>query len=445
MLPRGTDPAPVVWRLAEVLDEFGVPPKTPRSLFLSRRNRWIRSRRFPASLVPSLLFVLLATVILGGGPAGLPLPAKAPSTSTAGSSPGDEAPTSAAPKAPNVCNAPFYVAVSSLLIPLPNPSTPLAAGGSLAVALEFEVNASRVNTTAVKVTFPSVFVTFPLAVGSTQVYFAPTSSTVPASGWSHSPGMSRTISFNTSLTFRQGVSASLSTQKVAVMASANYSQLSLKFHWSWTLRQPNGSSGTSGWSVPNGTDHLPSQLRSIFYPAPFVSFLSSSGAAATIGTNYTATLGGNVAARYFLLEMEHTGSGKVVQAQGQTAPTGATTFSVFIPVLGYTRSLAPGTYLVHVHDACGAMLYNKLIHASFAASVSLSFVVSPTTCGVKFNGTNRFNGTVLTLAPSITPYSVSVGCVGHTFQSWSGTGGLHVNNGTSLLISAGGTFTVRYV
>jgi hypothetical protein len=42
------------------------------------------------------------------------------------------------------------------------------------------------------------------------------------------------------------------------------------------------------------------------------------------------------------------------------------------------------------------------------------------------------------------PYSMSVGCSGHSFTSWSGGGGVHVNNGTSLLVSASGRFSVTY-
>jgi hypothetical protein len=228
------------------------------------------------------------------------------------------------------------------------------------------------------------------------------------------------------------------------MAAANYSTLSLAFRWSWSYSEPSGVAGSSGWTVPSRTDSLPSQLRSLFEPAPYVAFLNSSGATATIGANYTATLSDSVTGQYFFLEMELPGSGKVVQAQGQTAPLGLTTFRVSIPVLGYAHSLSPGSYLVHIHDACGAMLYSKTIHAKFSLVSTVRFGISPAACGVVLNGTKQFNGSIVNLTPSTVPYGMAVGCAGHTFTSWALTGGLHVSSGKSLLISASGTFQVEY-
>ena len=350
----------------------------------------------------------------------------------------------ASPMGQTVCNSPTYVADSSLLTTLPNANGTLLSGGTISATFEVAVYSSTSGTTGGTISFPSVFVTFPLTQGTRQIDFSPGTVPIPSSGWASSASMNRTVSTSSNLAFSAGSNASLSTQKAAVMATRNYSSLSLEFRWSWTLTQPNRSTTSSGWSVPTSRDHAPSQLRSIFYPAPFVSFLNSSGSPDTIGANYTATIGGNVAGRYFLLEMEYPTSGKVVQAQGQTAPWNVTTFPVFIPVLGYTRALSPGNYLVHIHDACGALLYNKVIRAVFAPNVTLKFAVSPAGCAVDFNGTNRYNGSSVTVVPSVTPYSLSVGCIGHTFSSWSGSGGIHVQNGHSLLISAGGTFTTVY-
>ena len=343
-----------------------------------------------------------------------------------------------------VCNAPSYISSSSLLITSPNPVGTLGVGGSLTATLEFAVNTSVGNMTGRAVTFPSVFVTFPLTSGSVQLDISPTSVPIPSAGWSNAPALNHTIPVTSNLSFKVGASVTLSSQKLAVMAPANYTQLSLEFRWAWSLVQPNGSSTRGAWTIPTVSNHLPSQLRTIFFPAPFVSFLNSTGTQATIGTNYTATLGGAVAGRYFLLEMELPSSGKVVQAHSQTAPGSATTFVVQILVLSYTNSLSPGSYLVHIHDACGAMLYNKSIKAVFASTATVSFTISPVSCTAKFDGASRANGSTDIVVPSVVPYSMSVGCAGHTFVSWSGGGGVHVNNGTSLLVSATGRFTVTY-
>jgi hypothetical protein len=392
---------------------------------------------------PRAVFAVLTVALLGSGVVGLATAGAAPAT--AGSHRSDRGATaSLVPNQGTVCNAPSYVSDSSLFIPLPNANGTLGSGGTITVTLQFAVVASTGSATGKNVSLPSAFATFPLNSGTRQIDLAPTTVPVPASGWSTASSLNRTVSIPTNLSFRAGANATLSTQKVAVMAAMNYSTLTLEFRWSWSMAQPNGSTTRSGWSTPTGVDHRPSALRSIFFPAPYVSFLGSSGATATIGTNYTATIGGDVAGRYFLLEMEFPATGKVVQAQGQTAPKNASSFGVFIPVLSYTRTLSPGSYLVHIHDACGALLYNKAIRAVFASNVTVRFAVSPTGCGVDFNGTNEYNGSTTVIVPSVNPFPVSVGCTGHTFDSWSGTGGIHVQNGHSVRVSAGGTFSVVY-
>jgi hypothetical protein len=405
----------------------------------SRCGRPFRGSWLPTASVTILVSLLLGIAALGGSIGVSALLAGTNGVTSSGGGPAIFTPEAAA-----VCNAPSYTSASSLLITLPDPTGTLAAGGSLTVVFQLAVQATTVSTAGMNATLPSVFATFPLVSGSDQLFFAGANVPIPASGWFASTAMNKTIVVGSALSFKTGASATLSTQKLAVMAPVNYTKLTLEFRWSWSYVQPNGTSQHSLWTVPTATNQLPAQLRSIFFPAPYVSFLNSSGASATIGANYTATIGGAVSGRYFLLEMEFPGTGKVVQAQAQTAPASATTFTVFIPMLGYTNSLAPGPYLVHIHDACGALLYNKSVLAVFAASATVHFAVSPTSCGVKFDGSSWFNGTAATVTPSIVPYSMSVGCANNAFKSWSGGGGVHVNNGTSLLVSATGTFTVVY-
>ena len=390
------------------------------------------------------LGALFAALLLAGGIVGLAVvvPGAAPSGPTSyGAGTGRAVFTTASAAA---CNSPTYISSSSLLVTQPNPTGTLAAGGTLNAILQFSVNASKVSTSGLSATFPSIFVTFPLASGSEQLDLAASTVPIPTSGWSNAPALNKTVVVGSALVFKVGTSATLSTQKLAVMTPTNYTKLTLQFRWSWSITQPNGTKAQSGWSTPTPTDHLPSQLRTVFYPAPFVSFLGSSGSTATIGANYTATLGGSVTGKYFLLEMEFPGTGKVVQAQAQTAPSNASTFVVFIPMLSYTHSLSPGSYLVHIHDACGAMLYNKSVQAVFAPTAAVHFAITPSGCSAKFDGTSWSNGSVSTVSPSIVAYSMSVGCSGHSFKSWAGSGGIHVNNGTSLLVSATGTFTVVY-
>jgi hypothetical protein len=399
-----------------------------------------RPRRASGPAVRAIFVALL----LAGGVAGLALIVPGNDSSSAAAASAGSGPAVFTPASAAACNSPSYTSASSLLITLPNPVGTLASGGTLSVIYEFSVNASKVNATGMNVTLPSVFATFPLTSGSKQLDLSATVVKVPTSGWATALSMDKTVTVTSATAFKAGASATLSTQKLAVMVPTNYTKLTLQFRWSWSFTQPNGTMGQSAWSVPTPTDHLPAQLRSIFYPAPYVSFLNSSGPTATIGLNYTATIGGAVAGKYFLLEMEFPGTGKVVQAQGQTAGATATTFTVFIPMLSYTDSLSPGAYLVHIHDACGALLYNKTVQAVFAPNAAVHIDVTPLGCDAKFDGSSWGNGSIANVVPSIVAYSISVGCSGHSFKSWSGTGGVHINNGTSLLVSASGTFSVVY-
>jgi hypothetical protein len=383
-------------------------------------------------------------VLLTAGTMGLALAASAATSggSVASSSTSGGAQFTTASTA--VCNSPTYTSPSSLLITLPDPVGTLVSGGSLTVGYEFAVDHATVNTTGLIVTLPSVFATFPLTSGTESLDIQPTAVAIPASGWASSSSMNHTVKLTSNEAYKVGASATLSSQKLAVMVPESYTKVTLEFRWSWSYVAANGTTVQSGWSVPTATDHTPAQLRSIFYPAPFVSFLASSGTTITIGTNYTATLGGAVSGEYFLLEMELPASGKVVQAHSQTAPSGATTFNVTIPMIDYTNSLSPGAYLIHIHDACGAMLYNKSITAVFAAHATVTVDVSPAACSAKFNGTSWSNGSAVVVVPSITAYAIAVGCSGHAFTSWSGAGDIHIENGSALLVSASGTWTVTY-
>jgi hypothetical protein len=413
-------------------DRAGTPGRAPP-----------KPRAYPSWLRPSPATIAVGAVVLLSL-AALSITALGAADPQLRSDPGAGTSARFQPASTAVCNSPSYTSPSSLLITRTNPNGTLGSGSTLTATFEFAVYAHTVSTTGMSATLPSVFATFPLSSGSEQIYFPGSTVAIPSSGWTNAASMNKTVTLSSSITFKAASSATLTSEKLAIMAPTNYTTLTLEFRWMWLYHAAGGGTASSGWSTPTKNDSKPSQLRSIFYPAPTVSLLSFSPSPVTIGTNWTGTLGANVAGRYFLLEMEYPGSGKVVQAQGQTAPAGATTFPVYIPVLGYDHSLSPGSYLVHIHDACGAMLYNKQIQAVFAKSATVTFSVSPTSCSLKFNGTSWSNGQVATVAPSTTPYSMSVGCSGHTFKSWSGGGAVHVENGNSLLVSGNGTFSVVY-
>jgi hypothetical protein len=301
----------------------------------------------------------------------------------------------------------------------------------------------------VSLEFPTVDFIFPLSPSGTfSKTTAPQTFAITGPSWISPSGLNLTHVLTNALNFSATGMARATTAKLAIMADVPYGQLTVEFRWMWSALQPNGTSANSTWSTPvEGYHHGSSNLPTIFYPAEYVAFLSrpGGGKSVTIGTNYSATLGGPVAGNYYFLEMENS-TGTVVNSQGTTMSGGVTTGNVTIPVLDYNHFLVPGNYLVHIHDACGALLYNKQIHAAFAADANITFFLVPASCGpMTFNGTTYQNDTAGIYPPSIVPYSFTVpSCTGHSFEGWRGTGAVHVSSNDHLMISYNGTFTIIY-
>lgn len=399
----------------------------------------------PRRIRPTFLIgFALALLVLGLALAAAPrpsasgLPTHLPSGAT----------TSATP-ASTVCNAVSPLTPSALLIPITNPSHNLTAGGTISATAQIQIVNYSATQNGTQIYFPGLFYKFPLATGGNYTMFlAPHVLSISQGGWISSPFLNRSAVVPGGLAFKQFASATLSTQKLALMGTAQYGFLTVEVRWQWgnTVNGTSGMKHTLGpWSVPTAKSGYPKSLPSIFYPAPYVPVLSTSGGSPVIGDNYSATLGGLVAGHLYFLEMEYP-DGKVVQDLGQTAPANATNFTVVIPVINYDHYLTPGAYLVHIHDACGAMLYNKTVKAVFAAHANFTFYFSPGTCGpITFNGTKYTNNTGASVVPSTTPYAFSIAvCKGYTFKGWQTTGGFHISSAGNMLVSASGTFTVYY-
>lgn len=345
------------------------------------------------------------------------------------------------------CNSPAVPTPSSILIPLAEPRTSVPPKGTLTVTWEYAVVNYSASLAGRSVYLPSVFASFPQAAGgAVSVYFAPLTAHVAGGGWATPTGANRTVASTGGWQFASGGTALLSTQKIAVMANASYGQLTLEFRWRWSVGAPTGGSVTGNWTVPTRASQWPSSVASIFYPAPYVPLLGNNGPTVLIGANATALLGGSVAGRYFFLELENASTGKVFQSQGGTAPTGATTYTASIVMLNYDHYLDPGTYLLHIHDGCGAMLHSLPEKAQFATAATVHVTVTPSSCGsVTVNGTPHASGTSFSIRPSSTPYSFAIpACSGHSFQGWQGGGGVHIVNASSLRVSSDGSFSVTY-
>ncbi|MCI4324404.1 MAG: hypothetical protein L3K00_00730 [Thermoplasmata archaeon] len=347
------------------------------------------------------------------------------------------------------CNPVGTQTPSAILQGIPVPSTNVTPGGNLSAVMQVEAQNWVAADSNISVHFPSIFFDFPRASGGNQqLFFTNRSILMNFSGWSTpSFGSTKNYTFPSGLQFEAGAKARIDSMKLAVTATVDYGGITIEIRWHWTYTSAPGVSITSPWSVPTTKTNWPKAVPSIFWPAPYTTYLNSTGISAVIGTNWSATLGGDVGGRTFFLEMEYP-SGSVVQDLQQTAPANATTFLVQIPMVNYDHYLDPGAFLIHIHDACGAMLYSKTVNAVFPPSATVGFFLTPSACAthfITFNGTKYGNGTTGVFLPSATGYSMSIpACTGHPFSGWSTTGAMHIENGHTMIVSNSGTFTVNY-
>src|SRR5271157_211153 len=413
-------------------------------------NRWeavpvkgLRSRMARASAAPLLLIasVTLLLCLVALAASGVYV-----ANGTEAASPG---PLSLAPASTSLdCNKVGNPAPSALYIPTSEPAVNLSSGGRITGTMEFAVVNYTSSDIGISVYLPTVYFTFPLApTGNFSMTISPQTLDITGPDWTNGAHTNHSATVATGLGFISKGKDRLSTQKIAIQANVPYGTLTLEFRWMWKLTQPNGTVVSSSWTTPKSTyTGGSSTLPSIFFPAQYVQFITGpgNGQKVTIGTTYTALLGGPVAGKYFFLEMEN-GAGKVVQAHAQTIAANVTTATVTIVILNYDHYLAPGLELIHIHDVCGAILYNKLIDAIFAPKVTVTFYLQPGFCGpMTFNGTKFANNTSGTFVPSTTPYAFSVPkCSGYTFKNWTDTGGLHISANDKLMVSYNGTFTIQ--
>lgn len=370
------------------------------------------------------------------------------SVNVAPASAGATAVTSASSPATNyTCNAVYTSTPSAIYIPIAVPAKNLTTNGEIVASMEVQVvNYTNASYGAI-LAFPGIFFKFPLAAGGNfTMFIAPSNFTITGAGWSNPNLLQRSDVVAGGLVFKKGSDATLTTEKVAVMANRHEGQITIEVRWHWENTPPGKKKPISGsWSIPTAQHYAPA-LPSIFYPAQYVRVVNETGAQATIGSTYNITLAGTVGAERFFLEMEQA-SGHVVQSQAWYTSYNATIVNTSISMLNYDHYLSPGTYLVHVHDACGALLFNKVVKLVYPPVANVTFYFVPGQCGpIYINGSSYTNGTTGAFQPSPTAYNFSFGsCKGETFSNWSTTGALHIASGHSIVISASGTFTVRYV
>jgi hypothetical protein len=249
------------------------------------------------------------------------------------------------------------VAPSSFSIPAKNPNRSVKSGSTIQVAYQVKVVNYTSSMGHVTVYIPPVTAVFPLTKSGQLNISAPARNvSIGGGGWTG--GGATTFNYKTAVAiqFNSSAVAHLTTQKIAVMASTSYNgKVQVEFEWRWVIPGLNGV-----WTVPSYSYTNP-YLPSIFYPAPLVPVLSNTSASQA-GTNYTVVLGGAVSHTTFRMVLEYPNNGTEIRSQDEYTALGVKTFNatVFLATKG-TTSLPAGHYLVHVHDACDAILHSLTV------------------------------------------------------------------------------------
>jgi hypothetical protein len=415
-----------------------VPNPRPLPVARSGRRGLAAGGVVAAAGVAVLLYLALFTPVFGHASSG---------SSPGGNSSDGIVPVNGTLAGPGGCNAAKSPTPSALLVPNADVNGSLVPNGQLIVSYEYAVVNYTPSDAQVQIYLPTLMAVFPTAGGTPlETVFSPAVAQPSGAGWQTPAFATRSYLSAGTVSFG-GAPAVLSSQKIAVLSSVPYGEIALEFRWHWILRNPGSSDAVGPWTVPTPNVQWPSALPSIFLPAPYVNIVSTSGSPAYIGSEFTAYLTGAVSGRSFFLELEAASNGLSIQTQNNSVPVGGnSSYPVRILLLNYDGYLFPGAYLVHIHDACGALLRSVPVTLGYASNATITFSISPASCpGVEFNGHNYTNGARAVVVPSANPYPVVIpDCQGASFLNWTTSGGLHVESSAGILVSSNGTLTVTY-
>lgn len=267
-------------------------------------------------------------------------------------------PSTGTPSSTGTCVPPGYTSPDSLLIPNSEPGggrTTLSPGETLGAQIEMQIPHFQNSERGTLVQFPSVDAVLLLQGGSSvTLVFPPGSDWVNSSGWtspiSHQATEKMWGNFSTT-------ASKLTTNWMAVMASTTYGSFQLEFQWRWYV-VPSGSTHVQygGWSHQSSTSSTTSQPTA-FYPAPLVLWSARAAATQPANASYWVNLTGNVSGTSFRFVVE-TPNGHEVESICSATPSGASSYNATAP-LQYSNgtALPAGPYLVHIHNAGGAIVY----------------------------------------------------------------------------------------
>jgi hypothetical protein len=248
-------------------------------------------------------------------------------------------------------------APAALDIPGTNPARAEAAGATLQVVYEFEVYNSTISPIGSILSLPTAKAVLPTTgSGSLSLTFASRNVTVTGLGWSSSTLLRESVPLTSNYTF-SSASAYLTTSKAAVMSNSVRGTWNVSFRWAWNFTAGGGLPPQNGtWTVPSITS-TGTFLPSIFLPAPYIGILSTSGIPATTGTVFQLNLNGTVGSTSFRIVLEWT-NGTEIQSIWENTSADATVFAATVPlVYSNGTGVAPGNYIIHVHNVCESIVH----------------------------------------------------------------------------------------
>jgi hypothetical protein len=266
------------------------------------------------------------------------------------------------------CPANESVPAAAFDINSPAPAPDAALGTVVSVAYELRAVTLPAGVDPVTVQMPGVTAFFPLSSGTPLQVFLPAETfSVTAAGWISSGTHSKPVPASSS--FAAGSVAQLSTQLLAVMATAPAGSFDLEVRWNWSVSSSDGATSSGPGTVPTWSGQFPS----IFAPEPYVALDARGPAAETSGAIFQAEFSGAGAGWPFLLKLENASTGATLnRAYFNSTDDSGAPFVGSIQMAAGSVPLAPGSYLVHLHDQCGGILYSLPVEivASGATSVA---------------------------------------------------------------------------
>lgn len=257
--------------------------------------------------------------------------------------------------------------VDALQIPLGVPQTTAPAGSNISASYQVEILGYWSADNGTLIHFPSVYVKIPLnATTKFAFYFAPTNVTINGSGWSSPVTKNGTLGSATN--FNGGVgNATLSTVSIAVMQKDHWGTLTVAVRWGWSLTASGSTS--SMWSSPSASATSPN-LPSIFQPAPYVGLGETTNTTAAIaGSNFEAKITGAVGKTSFGVSIEYPNGTEIV-CQNQVNHRWTHCLIVYVPLIYLNGTpLAPGHYIVHIHDSFGAIVHTISVTVGSSSTV----------------------------------------------------------------------------